>query len=146
MTYFVGKVVSRNGQRATVSVERKKTDGTNVPRFLDCWNVCEAKPGARVRVERQTLDESKGKWIVRGIPILCILAGAAFGKAVSHYLPLNPWITIALSTLIWLLIGWNYAHTFARDVSHRGEQWSITGYYSEGEIPDEEKAGKDGVK
>lgn len=144
MSYYVGKVVALDGQRARVAIERKKGDGSHVPRVLDCWNVCEAKRGARVRVERQTMDEKKGRWLMRSIPVLCLVAGAAFGRAVAPYSPLSPWLTAVLSAAVWLLLGWNYVHTFARDVAHRGEQWSITGYYSEVEIPEADGKHTDG--
>jgi hypothetical protein len=139
MTYYIGKVSAVKGQRAQVIVERAVDAGTHVPRVLDCWNVCEAKMGARVRVERQTLDEKKGRWIVKGIPLLTLLAGAAFGRAVAPYFPIPHWQTVVASMIIWLLLGWNYARTFRRDVSHRGAQWSITGYYTEGALPEEGK-------
>jgi hypothetical protein len=137
MTYYVGKVTALKGQRAQVVIERAVGSGTHVPRVLDCWNVCEAKKGARVRVERQELDEKKGKWIVRGIPLLTILAGGAFGRAIAPYFPVPTWQIMGISAIIWGLLGWNYSRTFKRDVTHRGAQWSITGYYTEGSVPEE---------
>ena len=91
--------------------------------------------GAPDRVERQTMDEKKGRWLMRSIPVLCLVAGAAFGRAVAPYSPLSPWLTAVLSAAVWLLLGWNYVHTFARDVAHRGEQWSIRGDAAKSEIP-----------
>ena len=91
-----------------------------------------------MEVEEQTLDERQGKWIVRGIPLLTLLAGAVFGRAVSRYLPFDLGVTIFIGAVVWGLLGFQYARTFKRDVtSRRGKQWAITGYYTEGMLPEE---------
>ena len=85
MERYIGIVTAVSGQRAKVRIERGLKKGEK-PRILDCWNTCEAKKGTYVEVEEQTLGERQGKWIVRGIPLLTLLAGAIFGRAVSRYL------------------------------------------------------------
>lgn len=135
---YIGTVVSRDGQLARVKIE--PVPGRQGPKLLDCWNACEAKKGTRVRVERQSLEGDKAKLIVRWIPILTAVAGAAFGRAVAHFLPLPQFVVIPGMAAIWLLMGWNYAHNFKKAVKPQREQWTVTGYYTEGEIQNEDSS------
>ena len=70
-------------------------------------------------MEEQTLGERQGKWIVRGIPLLTLLAGAIFGRAVSRYLPFDLGVTMFIGAIVWGLLGFQYARTFKRDVTSR---------------------------
>jgi len=133
---YIGTVVSRNGQQARVRIE--PVPGKKGPKLLDCWNACEAKSGMRVRVERQSVEADKAKLIARWIPILTAVAGAAFGRAVAHFLPLPPAVVFIGMAVIWLLMGWNYSHNFKKAVRPAKEQWTVTGYFTEGEIPDKD--------
>ena len=54
-----------------------------------------------MEVEEQTLGERQGKWIVRGIPLLTLLAGAIFGRAVSRYLPFDLGVTMFIGAIVW---------------------------------------------
>ena len=92
-----------------------------------------------MEVEEQTLGERQGKWIVRGIPLLTLLAGAIFGRAVSRYLPFDLGVTMFMRRYcLGAFLGFQYARTFKRDVtSRRGKQWAVTGYYTEGMLPEE---------
>ena len=127
MERYIGIVTAVSGQRAKVRIERGLKKGEK-PRILDCWNTCEAKKGTYVEVEEQTLGERQGKWIVRGIPLLTLLAGAIFGRAVSRYLPFDLGVTMFIGAIVWGLLGFQYARTFKRDVtSRRGKEWADTG-------------------
>jgi len=130
---YIGTVVAIHGQQARVKIEQKP--GEQRPKQLDCWNACEAKRGMRVLVERQEVEAGKAKLIARGIPVLTAVAGAAFGRAMAHFFPLPQWQVVLGSTVIWLLLGWNYARNFRKVVNPRGAQWTVTGYYSDGMIP-----------
>ena len=137
MERYIGIVTAVSGQRAKVRIERGLKKGEK-PRILDCWNTCEAKKGTYVEVEERTLGERQGKWIVRGIPLLTLLAGAIFGRAVSRYLPFDLGVTMFIGAIVWGLLGFQYARTFKRDVtSRRGKQWAVTGYYTEGMLPED---------
>ncbi len=133
---YVGTVISRDGQLARVKIEQ--VPGRQGPKLLDCWNACEAKKGTRVLVERQSLEADKAKLIVRWIPILTAVAGAAFGRAVAHFLPLPLFVVILGMAAIWFLLGLNYTHNFKKAVKPQREQWTVTGYYTEGELPNED--------
>lgn len=41
-----------------------------------------------------------------------------------------------LSALVWLVLGLIYARNFKKSVRTQAEQWTITGYYSDGDIYD----------
>lgn len=132
---YVGKVIAVNKQRAKVKIEQQP--GQQRPKLLDCWNACEAKRGTRVIVGKQTLDEKKAKWIIRGIPTLALLAGAAFGRAIAHFFTsVATWQIVLLSAAVWLTLGLIYARNFKKSVRTQVEQWTITGYYSDGDIYD----------
>ncbi|ADB48186.1 SoxR reducing system RseC family protein [Acidaminococcus fermentans] len=131
---YVGKVIAVSKQRAKVKIEQRP--GEQRPKMLDCWNACEAKRGTRVIVGKQSLDEKKAQMIVYGIPVLTAVAGAAFGRALAHFFSAPVWQVVVLSTLVWLALGLVYARNFKKSVRTKVEQWTITGYFSNGEIYD----------
>ncbi len=131
---YVAKVIAVNKQRAKVKIEQRP--GEQRPKMLDCWNACEAKRGTRVIVGKQTLDEKKAKMIIYGIPVLTVLAGLAFGKAIAHFFASDSSIVLLSSVIVWLALGLYYARNFKKSVKTKVEQWTITGYFSDGEIYD----------
>ena len=133
-TIYVGKIIAVNKQRAKVKMEQ--SPGEQRPKLLDCWNACKAKQGTRVIVGKQTLDEKKMKMIIWGIPALTALAGALFGRAIAHFFSIPVWQMVVLSMVVWLALGLYYARNFRKSVHAKVEQWTITGYYSDGEIYD----------
>ena len=100
---YVGKIIAVNKQRAKVKIEQRP--GEQRPKLLDCWNACKAKPGTRVIVGKQTLDEKKMKMIIWGIPALTALAGALFGRAIAHFFSIPVWQMVVLSMVVWLALG-----------------------------------------
>ena len=131
---YVGKVIAVNKQRAKVKIEQRP--GEQRPKMLDCWNACEAKRGTRVIVGKQSLDEKRARMIVYGIPVLTTLAGLAFVKAIAHFFAADSWLVILSSVIVWLALGLYYARNFKKSVKTKVEQWTITGYFSDGEIYD----------
>ncbi|WP_337383241.1 SoxR reducing system RseC family protein [Acidaminococcus timonensis] len=131
---YVGKVIAVNKQRAKVKIEQRP--GEQRPKMLDCWNACEAKRGTRVIVGKQSLDEKRARMIVYGIPVLTTLAGLAFGKAIAHFFAADSWLVILSSVIVWLALGLYYARNFKKSVKTKVEQWTITGYFSDGGIYD----------
>ena len=76
------------------------------------------------------------KMIIWGIPALTALAGALFGRAIAHFFSIPVWQMVVLSMVVWLALGLYYARNFRKSVHAKVEQWTITGYYSDGEIYD----------
>lgn len=147
MTEFIGYVTERKGQRAKVKIDRSAHKGTNVPKFLDCWNACEAKVGTQVEVGRQEVNSHKAKLIIYGIPFLCAVAGAVFGNGIARFFRWPVMESIIGGTLLWLVLGWSYVGPFRKEVVAHGEQWTITGiYYGEDKASEEGKKKPDAAK
>lgn len=122
MAEIRGYVVSRKGQRAIVKVDKEKSTKRGLPTMLDCWNNIEAKPGEIVEVEMRSMDDRNAKLMIYGIPICSLLAGIAFGNAMAGFFGTDKLITIGISVVLWLIMGFTYASNFKRDVAGRGEQ------------------------
>jgi positive regulator of sigma E activity len=148
---YIGYVTERKGQRAKVKIDRTRYKGTNVPKFLDCWNACEAKVGSEVEVGRQEVNPRKAKLIVYGIPLLCAVAGAVFGNGIARFFRWPFLESVIGGAVLWLVLGWSYVGPFRKEVVARGEQWTITGIYygdtkdaaDSKKQPDVAKAGED---
>ena len=144
MAEFIGYVIERKGQRAKVKIDRSRCKGTNVPKFLDCWNACEAKIGSEVEVGRQSVNPHKAKLIVYGIPLLCAVAGAVFGNGIARFFRWPSMESIIGGALLWLALGWSYVGPFRKEVVAKGEQWTVMGiYYGENKeaAPENEQEG-----
>lgn len=128
-TKIIGYVMERTGQRAKVKIDKSKSTKPNLPKFLDCWNSCEEKTGAQVKVELQTLSEKKAKITIYGVPFLSLAAGLAFGNGFAVSLGWEKMWPIICSGALWLLVGWSYSNNFRRDAARKGEQYVITGVY-----------------
>jgi len=126
---FVGYVLERKGQRAKVRIDKSEALGTGVPKFLDCWNACEAKVGMEVEVGKHSMNPKMEKFIIYGVPVLSAIAGGAFGNGLSNFFHWPRLPVIIVGCFIWLGIGWNYIGAFRRDVANRGEQWTVIGVY-----------------
>ncbi len=142
MAEYIGYVTERKGQRAKVKIDRSMYKGTNIPKFLDCWNACEAKVGCQVEVGRQEVNSRKAKMIVYGIPLLCAVAGAVFGNGIARFFRWPVLESVAGGTLLWLFLGWSYVGPFRKEVVAKGEQWAVTGIYYGEEKASAEKAQK----
>lgn len=131
MADYIGYVMERRGQRAKVRIDRNRSEGEHIPKFLDCWNACEAKVGMEVEVGMHHMEPKMEKFILYGIPLLSAVAGAAFGRSISMFFhwPMVP--TLAVGCVLWTYLGWSYIGNFRRDVANRGEQWTVLGVYYE---------------
>ncbi len=129
MTDYIGYITERRGQRAKVRIDRNKSQDPHPPKFLDCWNACEAKVGMEVEVGRQQMNPKMEKFIIYGIPALSAIAGGAFGNSLSIFFGWAKVPTIFIGCLLWIYIGWSYIGAFRRDVANRGEQWTVIGVY-----------------
>lgn len=122
MTDIKGIVIKRQGERAEVKVDKTKSTGSNLPKYLDCWNPVNAKAGEVVGVEYQELDKRKAQLIMYGLPMLGLLAGAAFGNSLAIFFHMDRLYFIAGGIVLWLLVAINYARIFKRDAMRQGKQ------------------------
>lgn len=122
MTDIKGIVIKRQGERAEVKVDKTKSIGSNLPKYLDCWNPVNAKAGEVVGVEYQELDKRKAQLIMYGLPVLGLLAGAAFGNSLAIFFHMDRLYFIAGGIVLWLLVAINYARIFKRDAMRQGKQ------------------------
>lgn len=122
MTDIKGIVIKRQGERAEVKVDKTKSTGSNLPKYLDCWNPVNAKAGEVVGVEYQELDKRKAQLIMYGLPVLGLLAGAAFGNSLAIFFHMDRLYFILGGVVLWLLVAINYARIFKRDAMRQGKQ------------------------
>ncbi len=122
MTDIKGIVIKRQGERAEVKVDKSKSTGSNLPKYLDCWNPVNAKAGEVVGIEYQELDKRKAQLIMYGLPVLGLLAGAAFGNSLAIFFHMDRLYFIAGGIVLWLLVAINYARIFKRDAMRQGLQ------------------------
>ena len=122
MTDIKGVVIKRQGERADVKIDKTKSTGSNLPKYLDCWNPVNAKAGDSVGIEYQELDKRKAQMIMYGLPLLGLLAGAAFGNSLAIFFHMDRLYFIAGGIVLWLLVAINYARIFKRDAMRQGKQ------------------------
>ena len=122
MTDIKGIVIKRQGERAEIKVDKTKSTGSNLPKYLDCWNPVNAKAGEVVGVEYQELDKRKAQLIMYGLPVLGLLAGAAFGNSLAIFFHMDRLYFILGGVVLWLLVAVNYARIFKRDAMRQGKQ------------------------
>lgn len=122
MTDIKGIVIKRQGERAEVKVDKTKSTGSNLPKYLDCWNPVNAKAGEVVGIEYQELDKRKAQLIMYGLPVLGLLAGAAFGNSLAIFFHMDRLYFILGGVVLWLLVAINYARIFKRDAMRQGKQ------------------------
>lgn len=122
MADIKGIVIKKQGERAEVKIDKTKSTISNLPKYLDCWNPVNAKAGDTVGVEYQELDKRKGQMIIFGIPVLGVIAGAAFGNGLAAFFHMDKMPFIAGGVVLWLLISVNYARIFKRDAVRQGNQ------------------------
>lgn len=137
---IIGYVTERTGQRARVKIDKNKSAKPNLPKFLDCWNACEAKKGTQVMVEVRVLSPKKAKMTIYGIPVLALLAGLAFGNGFAIAFGWSKMWSIIGGGVLWFLLGWTYSSDFRRDAARKGEQYVIAGaYYGDTDADDSKK-------
>lgn len=59
MAEIRGTVVKKYGERAEIKVDKTLSERSNLPKYLDCWNPINAKPGDKVGAEYRNMDEKK---------------------------------------------------------------------------------------
>jgi positive regulator of sigma E activity len=151
MSELIGMVLERKGERARVRINHKLSTQEYKGSFVDVWNSISAKVGENVILEQREFDPKKAKFMVYGLVPLCLLAGLAFGNALTVFFALVDWkkyAVILLMVAIWGSIGRYYIKQLQRDVLKYGQQLAIVNqwYPKPEEKPeddkDKEKAGK----
>lgn len=146
MGELIGMVLDRKGERARVRIDHKRSSQEYKGSFVDVWNSISAKPGQMVILENREFDPKKAKLMVYLLVPLCMLAGLAFGNALSVFFTLTDWrkwAVMGLMVAIWGVIGRVYIKTLKRDVLKYGMQLAIVNqWYPPQEKSKEEKEDK----
>lgn len=126
MPEIKGIVLECSGERIRLKVNQEESTRRNLPKYLDCWNPIGAKAGQTVSVRMEALDEKKAKMIAYGIPLLCLVAGAAFGNSMAIFFKWERLYAIGGGAVLWFFIGYTYSGIFKRDAIRDGEQPVVT--------------------
>ncbi|MDY6029810.1 MAG: SoxR reducing system RseC family protein [Acidaminococcaceae bacterium] len=122
MAEIRGVVVKKQGERAEIKVDKAESELTGLPKYLDCWNPVNAKPGERVGAEFRDFDDRKAKLIVYGLPLTGILAGYAFGHSLATFFHSDSNYFVIGGIIVWLIVTCSYAYIFNRDAVRKGKQ------------------------
>lgn len=122
MAEIRGIVVRTSGERAEVKVDKTASELTGLPKYLDCWNPVNAKPGDTIGAEYRDLDATKAKMITYGLPVSGVLAGLAFGHSLATFFHMDDLWFMVGGVILWLLVTVSYARIFARDAVRSGAQ------------------------
>lgn len=122
MAEIRGIVVKKAGERAEVKVNKAESERKGLPKYLDCWNPVDAKPGDVIGAEYRVLDSKKAKLIIYGLPLSGILAGVAFGHSVAIFFNQDEIPFIIGGVILWLFVTVSYARIFKRDAVRKGLQ------------------------
>lgn len=122
MAEIRGTVVKKYGERAEIKVDKTLSERSNLPKYLDCWNPINAKPGDKVGAEYRNMDEKKAKLMIYGLPVAGIIAGIAFGHSLAVFFQGNEMLFIAGGIILWLIVTVSYARIFKRDAVRSGSQ------------------------
>lgn len=117
-----GLLIEKNGERARVKIDKEKSVGDKLPKFVEAWCPINANIGDVVGIEYQEMSKYKVKAILYGLPVLAVLAGAAFGNSAAIFFDTDKTLPIILGVVLWLLIAVNYARIFKRDAIREGAQ------------------------
>lgn len=119
-----GLLIKRRGQRATVRVDKERSRRKLSAHTIDCWNSINAQIGDNVNVNYRMVDEKKLKWITYATIPVSIIAGITFGHGMATFLHWTEYYyhIIAVSTVMWALVGWSYYSGTKRDVMRGGVQ------------------------
>lgn len=119
---IIGLLIERHGERARVKVDKEKSKGEKVPKYLEVWCPINAKVGDIVGIEYQEMSKRKMQMILYGFPVLAVIAGAVFGNSISIFFGIDNTLPMLLGVVIWLLVVVNYARIFKRDAVREGLQ------------------------
>ena len=106
---LVGLLIEKHGERAKIKLDKDKSKGEKIPKYLEAWCPINAKVG-------------KMQMILYGFPVLSVIAGAVFGNSIAVFFDIDKTMPVMLGVVIWLLVSVNYARIFKRDAVREGVQ------------------------
>ena len=119
---LVGLVLEKHGERAKIKLDKDKSKGDKVPKYLEAWCPINAKVGDVVGIEYQEMNKRKMQMVLYGFPVLAVIAGAVFGNSIAIFFGMDKTMPMMSGVVIWLLIAVNYARIFKRDAVREGVQ------------------------
>ena len=119
---LVGLLIEKHGERAKIKLDKDKSKGEKIPKYLEAWCPINAKVGDVVGVEYQEMNKRKMQMILYGFPVLSVIAGAVFGNSIAVFFDIDKTMPVMLGVVIWLLVSVNYARIFKRDAVREGVQ------------------------
>ena len=111
---LVGLLIEKHGERAKIKLDKDKSKGEKIPKYLEAWCPINAKVGDVVGVEYQEMNKRKMQMILYGFPVLSVIAGAVFGNSIAVFFDIDKTMP--------LLVSVNYARIFKRDAVREGVQ------------------------
>lgn len=119
---IIGLVIERHGERAKIKIDKDRSIGDKIPKYLEAWCPINAKVGETVGIEFQEMNKRKMQMILYGFPVLATIAGAFFGNSLAIFFGIDKVMPMLLSVVVWLLVAVNYARIFKRDAVREGVQ------------------------
>ena len=104
---LVGLLIEKHGERAKIKLDKDKSKGEKIPKYLEAWCPINAKVGDVVGVEYQEMNKRKMQMILYGFPV---------------FFDIDKTMPVMLGVVIWLLVSVNYARIFKRDAVREGVQ------------------------
>ena len=111
---LVGLLIEKHGERAKIKLDKDKSKGEKIPKYLEAWCPINAKVGDVVGVEYQEMNKRKMQMILYGFPV--------FGNSIAVFFDIDKTMPVMLGVVIWLLVSVNYARIFKRDAVREGVQ------------------------
>ena len=81
---LVGLLIEKHGERAKIKLDKDKSKGEKIPKYLEAWCPINAKVGDVVGVEYQEMNKRKMQMILYGFPVLSVMP-VLFLETVSLY-------------------------------------------------------------
>lgn len=122
MADIQGVVMKVHGERCEIKVDKQASDLKQLPKYLDCWNPINAKPGDIVGAEYREMEPWKAKAIMYSFPIFGLVAGAFFGYAQAKFFDKDPLWFVLGGVVLFEIVSINYARIFKRDAMREGVQ------------------------
>ena len=71
---LVGLLIEKHGERAKIKLDKDKSKGEKIPKYLEAWCPINAKVGDVVGVEYQEMNKRKMQMILYGFPVLSVMS------------------------------------------------------------------------
>jgi positive regulator of sigma E activity len=95
---LVGLLIEKHGERAKIKLDKDKSKGEKIPKYLEAWCPINAKVGDVVGVEYQEMNKRKMQMILYGFPVLSVIAGAVFGNSIAVFFDIDKTMPVNIMT------------------------------------------------